>query len=1050
MTITILEEVEAARQTAPLDIENVQAPTLWTDAWRLGGFQPILIKIPATDPRLSEFARMAAAPSEPKGKLSLQSCPKCDEPFSISPVIGAVDFPRYLTCDCRLVLATQIAAYYARSGVNTPFEQLSDCLQKLFLDSLADLDPEESSRLFRGFLSFRKTPKSFKLFKTDEQESAAVVRFGIRETVSRTAERRFDLRPRCSRHWLTFCSMQSDYEQCSLCLQYRSAEKDGRAIKRRKVSVWPLREIPLGTRQCSSERYEPLYGTLEQYLAKFLQEPHTFITYPLRTDRARASDYVIEDSPLGKALNLIPRNPRYAGKPRLGEDIPKYWIEGDSYARIAVTIAFFFEGHFFHEHTHRLSAPKGSEFIGGKKVWRYPEGFQEPKGQDKDRSEKFRKTVLDEKRAFLRQLRAMPIEDRSVCRLHRQLTTEFPNIRFRIHEGKIQQKRPSAREWQYLNAKKLKAHISNSRFQEWAFNHLGPDDILGGGMVSAKSQTARYNFRTLENSIYPNIFGSKDKEGPTLSAIAWSAAERPELYMTPLKYWPTVGKIEAPQVHKDCNHRILGLENATRYCTVCTPKVFPISWCFEHFEGPIKGPRGCGNIKCVFGNRCKKCKELERRIKPRPLCEPGAYGFDEYALTGMGETCPPAINHKGSTCPIDTENANTSPDAPFGKRILARATKEEIDFWQRKANQALREEQSSDAQEWCPKCEGLLSLLESGEWACDECDIKTEYDKHGKLQDDPEEPESEPLEKQPQQPNRDAEVVPDEAQAEGANQDESEIDWELMEQDGAAIDLEHFEDADVSYPSATGQKHLKVGFQEKKSRRGRKSRMPWADVVRILREFYPEWHSLKGPDHNNYERRYRRLYWRYEVGLTNLDISRHERAYLAAKSTESAVEKDISNFEKEAALIIKVRVGGEFGFREVAKSLDISQSELLSLVKHGRITTTKTATEDGFKFNLKQLQVLAKNLNRVPITKMPEDQVQTKWNGTAHLLIGSGESGFSRQSVRSVGIPSTESYLCRNRVKGPSLPGPSSWLPLPIYKCFVFNHSGLARLIDSE
>jgi hypothetical protein len=90
---------------------------------------------------------------------------------------------------------------------------------------------------------------------------------------------------------------------------------------------------------------------------------------------------------------------------------------------------------------------------------------------------------------------------------------------------------------------------------------------LRGGMVQAKSQSAKYNLRILEESIFPAVFS-----GSVTSDIKWlPAEERPALYMNPTQYWPTIPKIQSPLNSEQCNHQFLGLADAASFCTVCSP-----------------------------------------------------------------------------------------------------------------------------------------------------------------------------------------------------------------------------------------------------------------------------------------------------------------------------------------------------------------------------------------------------------------------------------------------------------------------------------------------
>ena len=568
---------------------------------------------------------------------------------------------------------------------------------------------------------------------------------------------------------------------------------------------------------------------------------------------------------------------------------------------------------------------------------------------------------------------------------------------------------------------------ADEHFQGHAFSHLAPNDTLGGGMVQAKSHSAKYNFRILEESIFPAFFS-----GSVTSQIKWlPAEERPALYMNPTRYWPTIPKIQSPGTSGQCNHEFLGLADAPSYCTVCSPKVFPRA-CEQHFGAVVKGPHGgCGNSKCLPGTRCKSCRKFQSE-QPRPPHSAGEYGLDAYAIAAMDETCP--------TCPKDTQNPKEPKALGTHKPLLERASKEENSDWQKKVKQALELEYKAARQEWaetlgddlpsdrqmCGACDNPLHWSADG-WVCDECNIETV--KPEPMEDD-DEAEPEPIDKEPTKPNRRNEILPE-------PEDAPAIEVSLVDRDGSMLDLpeDEFRDAEATYSDPRGKKRVRFGYQQKTVRRKIK-KINWLDTLKTLRAFHPRWAQPDTPETSNADRReyilkYNVLYLHYQIEMSFPAIAEHFKRVFGMKTTPDRLRKIVERFEEAASWVSDIRKDGVpyYSAREVSDALGVPQSDLISKKKRGRFESTQTDVGAGFMFTLKQFQVLAKKLNRVPITKS-KDQA-TGWDGFVHLPAGAGESVFSRESVRSSCVPSTESYLSANKISGPSLPGPCMWLPLP-------------------
>jgi hypothetical protein len=937
MTINLIEEIEAARQTVPLVIEIVKSNH---------HAQPVLIRYGIRE-TVARTARRSEISEADKQKL--------------------LDLPESLRVPSALA--------------SLVYKKL-----KTYPEVLATL---------HGKLRYQGCPKWY----ADR----------IATTIRHLDENR------CTEHWLTYCPKT----ECSLCQQYKAADalelKGTKVIKRRKVSLWPFREIT--ERRCFSDRFEPEYGTAEQYSAKSLQKTHTFAIYPNKTERAILSDYLLQ-----------------------GEGVPSRWIDGDGYVK--TPIGFLYEGVLVYEHTHVLSVPRGSKFIGGpnqswkqrRTVWEYPQSFREPNESDLKDLQRLVAELDAEQEAFERSLTGLSLDEKDARVCARRLADEFPTIQFRVESGELQCKKPSAEKWKVVYngtpAHKPVVRVdatgqeiyptapADEHFQDYAFSHLAPNDTLGGGMVQAKSQSAKYNFRILEESIFPAVFS-----GSVTSDIKWlPAEERPALYMNPTQYWPTIPKIQSPRTPGQCNHKSLGLAASASYCTVCSPKVFPRA-CEQHFGAVVKGPHGgCGNAKCLPGTRCKSCKKFEAEQARAPHTT-GEYGLDAYATVSMDEPCV--------ACP---------KDAQTHKPLLERTSKEENSDWQKKVKQALELEYKAARQEWadtlgddlpsdrqmCPTCDNPLQWSADG-WVCDDCNIETV--KPEPVEDD-DEAEPEPIDREPTKPNRRNEILPE-------SEDAPAIEVSLVDRDGSMLDLpeDEFRDAEATYSDPRGKKRVRFGYQQKNVRRKIK-KINWPDTLKTLRAFHPRWakpDTVEKPntDRREYTLKYNVLYLNYQNEMSFPAIAEHFKRVFGIKTMPDRLRKIVERFEEAASWVSDIRKDGVpyYSAREVSDALGVPQSDLISKKKRGRFESTQTDVGAGFMFTLKQFQVLAKKLNRVPITKS-KDQANG-WDGFAHLPAGAGESVFSRQSIRSSGVPSTKSYLSASKISGPSLPGPCLWLPLP-------------------
>jgi hypothetical protein len=671
-TLTPLEESAPPKAT----LELVEPPS-WTDAWKLGGLQPFLMRKAAADPREPEAIWPSAHPTSARTS-NLLSNSLLFPPSNLRTLRTRLAFRLRLL---RLVLELN------ERGEGIDATALFQWLLHNHRESREgrhfdhDLDYEEYGRLALIRHAIRETH-----WKTAFRDSGEYVReffsyfwFGgglprtVRLQLSGVSGRTDpETSKRCTEHWLTFCPK----EACALCQHDRRAEQPHtpkvQQVKHRTVLLYVI------------ANGKPDFSE---------KAPEILAVYPSKLERVAIADYANENSALGRSLNFTPRlrNPKYLKSrdgyervapdyryiARNGEDLPQYWVGGDGYEAIEVETKFYDKSHF-----QILQVPRGSIHVphgkdGSEKVWQYPERFLEPHGGRLGTKDLW--TELEQIAGIASfDIQKTDYRNPSDVENLSYALSDYSNRMVRVENGVLEIKKPSDKKWRKVRDRNLLAlpTLSNSTepFQQHAFSHLAADDVLGGGLVSAKSQSARYNFRNLETDIYPTIFAGQPLE-----------IEPSELNVVP--YHETS---ETPLSEKLCNHEAPG---AADYCTICTPKAFPLHCAGRHFT------------------------ENEDFA---------------YATAHLGHGC--------EVCPKDHT----------GKSILEPPTKEELARWNRLANLAV-------GGKLCECGGLLMAGYSQDEFICDECGfskVKTEGSAEETEKAAEEEIDEEPIQQSREEPIR--------------------------------------------------------------------------------------------------------------------------------------------------------------------------------------------------------------------------------------------------------------------------------------------------------
>ena len=502
----------------------------------------------------------------------------------------------------------------------------------------------EATRLFYWLLESHKPSKPFQQY----QEFSRSLH-GVRESISGSS------------HWLNACPQA----QCSLCLFHSGAESANtprvRQRKIKSVMCYPL-----------DGNGEPIY--LEK--AK-----HEFIVYPNATDRAKAEDYSPTEDLLHQFETVLKhrqafptsiwRKGQNADTWTLKAKTPEFYSVGGGYEAISLRTT-----HFGQLVSQTLWVPSGSVFVRhGEKdssaVVKYPDGFAEPVGGPIGKGGLWEKlSQIDGIEPFDRENPDFRNPSEVEC-LSYELS-EYPRLQITVKNGVLYGKKKSQEKPQRIevNASLPLPTFSDSpeHFQKCAFSHLSADDCLGGGIVAAKSQAARYRFD--EAASVTKLVGTK-----SISVLKKRKADdsgRPVLDVKDF-YEPEPWRASETTLSKNTGGHKFPYSCSSHF-EVCTDRID---------QKPLRVGKDSGAKPFIAD------KKGNQRTGPF------------LAIGGIKDGC--------EMCPTD----------PDGRSIFDEPTSEEWNEWNLKVNRAI-------GGKLCPSCNGLLHEASEDLFICDGCGFKRE------------------------------------------------------------------------------------------------------------------------------------------------------------------------------------------------------------------------------------------------------------------------------------------------------------------------------------
>jgi hypothetical protein len=932
----LLLEASALPKAAPL-----KESTLWTDAWRFGGFRPTLVTELKFEGRFTpRFCYEAISKPNPV------FCPECGAPFSISPVIGAIDFPRYLTCDCRLVLATQIAVYRAR---------------------LPLLDADEGARLFGEFLPIRKSPKpNFCIPENPAYYTYDPKRPSPNPIVDYVRERMF-------------------YEKQSSAIDETLYVSEALALARRQGLQHPVDE---GGKESVFIPYDGIFNfdsrinqseAPTQYPFVYLAEGYAQVFRGGQVIHYHQRVLVPKKAKKKYLEFLVGFKAKAALAASLGQTVGQRdddtpVLEIPPTAPLTSSTETVLRWSNCHTYTLPIVLEDRTNPDTLRILWdafskwrpytvkRDAEGNPLPLPKQSQPSRKVERfdSLRERSRKIVKLLALNDHTATNSTEDHAPVTIKQALEMWRDEEDNhwLQKGRQNARPEWFV---KEKSYWYDRVIQKFNFSHLSPDNQLGRG--KAKPQPAQYKFRMVNDNCSDQEIVRQIIENVTQQLESFAKVKReeafPERNTRRARIYSNFIKGNTEYIPTTANaYRIVKLINS-------------------RFNGRLTE----ANLNFA-AKELKTALTAERNNSTAYRMCTSHFNFEEsleYASGNRGDANAPVAADSipfGFGCwfkdgrtphllltdtPAEIGAFSSAPNFPVCAECDLRneKTPAEIECWLAEHKNELGSALVSDNPNACPECQSTAHTRGKGidEWVCADC-------QHHWI------PEDAPLEEAPLEEvseDIDCDEPKDEASDEDLQEHPSENEADEIPVDDSLYDPEN-DPSDVTYQSQTGHTYIADGYQEKKTRIGnrRDPEIVWDRSIRILRRLYPKRYVNGQVSFNpTAERLLPRLYKYRQRDYTADQIAKDEGSGVTAV----AVSNDIKRFEERVARLVQMGAGDAYGHCSLSDAANFVEMPLQLLTswidaKQFRATSVDLKS-DGFPYytpgwmvSLKQLETL--------------------------------------------------------------------------------------------